>query len=271
METALLFLGRVFGWLWERWKPLAVSVTATHHDLYETSSITLAIAPGNIEWGSADRDRFYEMQRTGEVSLVVPTAIVATLSNGESNTARPIYLREVVLRILDYLPEKGALSDKVGIVMRAIQAGGRGADARFDVVFDSTHGSTYRLLRAARSDGYGGPLRMRVDPGRFAEVLICAWPKQTGRYRIRIELELTDGRRIWIKVAKPDISVFHLSNAAAEGLSVTETYEFQTSKSISGAAFVQANQEKLAIAPAPPALPEGRHLSVTANMEKEAS
>ncbi len=176
IETLILVFERCLGWVWNRARPLPVHLKAGHHDLYEISSITLAIGPAAVDWANVHRETFYNMQREGGISFVVPTALVVTISNGEATNSKPVYLREVHLDVLDYLPVAAALKDKSGIVLRAIQAGGRGADARFRVAFDATHGASFRLLRAARSSGYDGPTRMRIDPGRFAEVLISPWP-----------------------------------------------------------------------------------------------
>ena len=84
-EAGLLVFERLLGWLWTRWRGAPVGVSASHHDLYETSSITLAVAPNSVEWANVGREAFYAGEAAGDLAFVVPTAIVATVSNGNSN------------------------------------------------------------------------------------------------------------------------------------------------------------------------------------------
>lgn len=266
------WLERLGSWLWRTHGPAPVAATLGHNDCYEINAITVALAKAELLDSVESPDSLETLIEAGEIGLVLPAALVATVRNRSSSATQPIYVREVTIDVTDYMPQQHALTGLGGLVVRAVQSGGRGSEAHFTVSFRTRRRAQYDLVRTAVSDGYDGPRRIRIDPGRFGEFVFDLRPELSGRYRVSVVFRITDGRRSWRVRAKNRLMVYRVEeNPSADPLPlVLETHQFGAISRIDYDSFLRTLASKTTMLGESNQLASDRPVAVTARMSAQA-
>lgn len=138
-----------------------------------------------------------------ELAYLSGMPITLSIGNtGAGSDARTVHVREVTMRVLEYIPlTQHAVEHDTLVALQTVQAGGRGSDYDVNVRLSVTETISLPLLNRARRDDPKAPTYLTIPSDGFLEVTLQITAQHAGRYLITFDLAIQWGsRRASVKV-----------------------------------------------------------------------
>lgn len=205
-------LGRLFVpalWRWgvNRFGRPPVWTTLDVNPHYAPHFGTLATATPYIQGETINRS---------ELAYLSGMPITLSIGNtGAGSGARTIHVREVTMRVLEYVPlAQHAAEHDTLVALQTVQAGGRGSEYDVSVRLSVTETMSLPLLDRARRANPKAPTYLTIPPDVFLEVTLQITAQHAGRYLIAFDLAVQWGNRRASVKAREQMWILESPNVA---------------------------------------------------------
>jgi hypothetical protein len=272
--------GKVLGPRLSRFKrskrPLAIAASFTYNPYYDASSQTfLAVRREDVDARSHPYEHCGDSGPGGAPFVALsasPFVGVVSVSNQALDGSVPVYVTELVLEVTRVSPEQEATAGRQGVFIGNIMAGGRGSEGRFEVRIATRSKLTLPLFSQCSAHDGQGRLQLRIEPGRYAEIMLRVWFDNPGEYVISPRLGLRSAWRSEMRRVPDTLACIVLSDdtswpdeATLEHVSGTrERMEPQAFRDLLTARADRSRDYQ------PPQIPPGRSAVVSGSCASEA-